>query len=122
MANYFDLGDAFKLMPAYDAGGVKPGDILVKIISDAFSTTGTTKAINISPINQVLWGHAVPLETYSPATDAAMTEYKLFVGPDVTEDTNSHQKTCLVTRSSQGAISGLKFKALIMGMAYTASG
>jgi len=48
-------------------------------------------------------------DTYSPATDATMTEYGLFCDVAVSSNTVS------VYRSSQGAVSGLPFNYFIIG-------
>lgn len=48
-------------------------------------------------------------DTYSPATDATMTEYFLSVDPVPATGAVS------VYRSSQGAVSGLTFKYLLLG-------
>lgn len=48
-------------------------------------------------------------ETYSPTTDQAMTEYVLFCDRAVSSGTVS------VFRSSQGAVSGLKYSYILIG-------
>lgn len=60
-------------------------------------------------LTHVDFASAVVYDTYSPATDATMTEYGLFVDPVPSSGAIS------IYRSSQGAISGLPFQYCFIG-------
>lgn len=66
-------------------------------------------------LTEISVGFAQVYDTYSPATDATMTEYGLFVDVAVSDGTFS------VHRSSQGAISGLPFNYIVIGRLYSIS-
>lgn len=116
--SYVDRASLHKLLRALDGGGVKEGDILVEVGSAAFDgiyTDATDRPVGTG-MNLIIGGFAVPFDSYSPATDTNSGKaYQLFVAPDVAEDTDSHMKTVSVFRSSQGAISGLRFTYVLFG-------
>ena len=71
--------------------------------------TDTTDRPVRTQLTHIDFASAAVYDTYSPATDAAMTEYVLFV------DTAVSSGACNVYRSSQGAVSSLPFKYLLIG-------
>jgi len=86
-------------------------DLYIQIGDGAFSGvyTDTTDVPVRTQLTRVKFGFAQVYDTYSPATDATMTEYGLFVDRAVSSATVS------VYRSSQGAVSGLPFNYILIG-------
>jgi len=104
-------GDSFPgLIPLW-------GDYYMQIGKGAFNGvyTDTTDVPLRTQLDEIAVGFAQVYDTYSPATDAAMTEYALFVDVAVSSG------ACNVYRSSQGAVSGLPFNYMLIGRKYTVS-
>jgi len=87
------------------------GNYYMQIGKAAFNGvyTDTTDMPIRTQLTDIDFGEAVVYDTYSPATDATMTEYVLFV--DVTVSSGA----CSVYRSSQGAVSGLPYMYKLIG-------
>jgi len=71
--------------------------------------TDTTNMPLRTQLTHIDFASAQVYDTYSPATDADMTEYVLFV------DTAVSSGACNVYRSSQGAVDSLPYKYLLIG-------
>lgn len=86
-------------------------DLFIQVGDGAFSGvyTDTTDVPVRTQLTSVKFGMAQVYDTYSPATDATMTEYGLFVDRAVSSGTVS------VYRSSQGKVSGLPFNYILIG-------
>ena len=86
-------------------------DLYLQVGKAAFDGvyTDTTDVPVRSQLTHVDFAIAAVYDTYSPATDATMTEYGLFVDPVPATGAIS------VYRSSQGAVSGLPFNYCFIG-------
>lgn len=75
---------------------------------DGVYTDATDRPIR-TQLTHVDYASAQVYDTYSPTTDAAMTEYVLFVDIAVSSG------ACNVYRSSQGAVTSLPFQYILIG-------
>lgn len=91
------------------------GNLYIQVGTSSFSGvyTDTTDMPLRTQLTHVDFAAAVVYDTYSPATDAAMTEYVLFVDVAVSSGAVN------VYRSSQGAVSGLPYKYVLIGRVET---
>lgn len=99
-SSYVSRGEMFKLLSALDDGGVKEGDINVQVGRASFTDTDDTQVSVQTPFNEIIIGFAALTEsTYSGDTGEP---YTFIVGTEVTEDTDSHQKTFNLHRPDAG--------------------
>ena len=86
-------------------------NLYLQIGNSAFSgaATDSTDVTIQTQLTHVDFAAAVADDTVSPATDATMTEYGLFV------DRVPSSGAVSVNRSSQGAVSGLTFSYCLIG-------
>jgi hypothetical protein len=91
------------------------GNLYIQVGTSSFSGiyTDTTDMPLRTQLTHVDFAAAVVYDTYSPATDATMTEYILFVDVAVSSGAIN------VYRSSQGAVSGLPYKYCLIGRVET---
>jgi len=101
---------------AIQLGGPNSG-LLMEIGSSSFSGvyTDATDIPIRTGLDEIVVAMAAVSDTYSPATDATMTQYVLFVNKTVASNAVS------VHRSSQAAVSGLPFDYILIGRKYATS-
>jgi hypothetical protein len=91
------------------------GNLYIQVGLSSYTgvATDVTDLAIRTQLTHVDYAAATVYDTYSPATDATMTEYVLFV------DTAVSSGAVTVYRSSQGAVSGLPFKYVLIGRVET---